>query len=150
MPITAMRQAEALTMSADLYLSIGSSLVRGTAAGFPLMAKRNGAALVIINREPTEFDDVADLVIRHDIGETLPGPAPVFENKVVDYVIELAEKDRQGDDPRRAQPHHRGGRQRGSGGAPPPSGAATRLKPPFGAAFFVCAVRRWLADAGKA
>jgi NAD-dependent deacetylase len=35
------------------------------------MAKRNGAALVIINREPTDFDDIADLVIRHDIGETL-------------------------------------------------------------------------------
>jgi NAD-dependent deacetylase len=71
MPVTAMRQAEALTMSADLYLSIGSSLVVWPAAGFPLMAKRRGAALVIINREPTDFDDVADLVIRHDIGETL-------------------------------------------------------------------------------
>jgi NAD-dependent deacetylase len=71
MPPAAMRQAEALTMSADLFLSVGSSLVVWPAAGFPLMAKRNGAALVIINREPTEFDDVADLVIRHDIGETL-------------------------------------------------------------------------------
>ena len=35
------------------------------------MAKRNGARLVIINREPTEFDDVADLVVRHDIGTVL-------------------------------------------------------------------------------
>ena len=43
------------------------------AAGLPLMAKRCGAKLVIINREPTEQDDVADLVIRYDIGETL-GP----------------------------------------------------------------------------
>ena len=41
------------------------------AAGFPLMAKRNGARLVIINREPTEFDDMADLVARHDIGAVL-------------------------------------------------------------------------------
>jgi len=32
------------------------------------MAKRNGARLAIINREPTEFDDVADLVVRQDIG----------------------------------------------------------------------------------
>jgi NAD-dependent deacetylase len=71
MPAAAMRQAEALTMSADLYLSIGSSLVVWPAASFPLMAKRNGAALVIINREPTDFDDIADLVIHHDIGETL-------------------------------------------------------------------------------
>jgi len=43
------------------------------AAGFPLMAKRNGAALVIINRELTEFDEMADLVVRNDIGEVL-GP----------------------------------------------------------------------------
>ena len=35
------------------------------------MAKRNGAALVIINREPTEFDELADLVVRHDIGDVL-------------------------------------------------------------------------------
>jgi NAD-dependent deacetylase len=41
------------------------------AAGFPLMAKRNGAALVIINREPTEFDRFADLVVRQGIGEAL-------------------------------------------------------------------------------
>ncbi|MGZ5855217.1 MAG: SIR2 family NAD-dependent protein deacylase [Xanthobacteraceae bacterium] len=71
MPQKAMRHAEELTMSADLYLSIGSSLVVWPAAGFPLMAKRNGATLVIINREPTELDAFADLVIRHDIGETL-------------------------------------------------------------------------------
>jgi NAD-dependent deacetylase len=41
------------------------------AAGFPLMAKRSGAQLAIINREPTEFDDIADLVVRHDIGTVL-------------------------------------------------------------------------------
>jgi NAD-dependent deacetylase len=35
------------------------------------MAKRNGAALVIINREPTEFDELADLVVRNDIGDSL-------------------------------------------------------------------------------
>jgi NAD-dependent deacetylase len=41
------------------------------AAGFPLLAKRNGARLAIINREPTEFDEMADLVIRGDIGTVL-------------------------------------------------------------------------------
>jgi NAD-dependent deacetylase len=35
------------------------------------MAKRNGAKLVIINREATEFDDIADLVVRQDIGTVL-------------------------------------------------------------------------------
>ena len=73
MPAEAMQRAEALTKSCDLFLAVGSSLVVWPAAGFPLMAKRNGAALVIINREPTEFDDIADLVVRNDIGDAL-GP----------------------------------------------------------------------------
>jgi len=73
MPAEAMERAEQLTKSCDLFLAIGSSLVVWPAAGFPLMAKRNGAALVIINREPTEFDDIADLVLHADIGDVL-GP----------------------------------------------------------------------------
>jgi NAD-dependent deacetylase len=71
MPEDAMRRAEALTRACDLFLAIGSSLVVWPAAGFPLMAKRNGARLAILNREETEFDDVADLVIRADIGSVL-------------------------------------------------------------------------------
>jgi NAD-dependent deacetylase len=71
MPETAMQRAQRLTLACDLFLAIGSSLVVWPAAGFPLMAKRNGAALVIINRDPTEFDAMADLVIRADIGATL-------------------------------------------------------------------------------
>jgi NAD-dependent deacetylase len=71
MPGEAMRRAEELTRSCDLFLAIGSSLVVWPAAGFPLMAKRNGAALAIVNREPTEFDDMADLVVRQDIGNVL-------------------------------------------------------------------------------
>ncbi|MFN3659366.1 MAG: SIR2 family NAD-dependent protein deacylase [Pseudolabrys sp.] len=73
MPEEPMRRAEALTRSCDLFIAVGSSLVVWPAAGFPLMAKRNGAALAIVNREPTEFDDLADLVIRNDIGDVL-GP----------------------------------------------------------------------------
>jgi NAD-dependent deacetylase len=71
MPEDAMRRAEALTLRCDLFLVVGSSLVVWPAAGFPLMAKRNGAQLVIINREPTDFDAVADLVVREDIGTVL-------------------------------------------------------------------------------
>ena len=73
MPDDAMRRATELAGRCDLLLAIGSSLVVWPAAGFPLMAKKSGARLVIINNEPTEQDDMADLVIRHDIGETL-GP----------------------------------------------------------------------------
>ena len=71
MPAAAMQRAENLSQDCDLFLAIGSSLVVWPAAGFPLMAKRNGAALVIINREPTELSDVADLVVQCDIGDTL-------------------------------------------------------------------------------
>ena len=77
MPAEAMERAEQLARRCDLFLAIGSSLVVWPAAGFPLMAKRSGAALVIINREPTEFDDIADLVLHHDIGEAL---APFISN----------------------------------------------------------------------
>jgi NAD-dependent deacetylase len=71
MPEAAMRRAEAETLSADLFLSIGSSLVVWPAAGFPALAKRNGARLVIINREPTDLDGQADLVVHDDIGDVL-------------------------------------------------------------------------------
>ena len=73
MPEDEMRRAAELAQRCDLFLAIGSSLVVWPAAGFPLMAKNSGARLVIINNEPTEQDDMADLVIRYDIGETL-GP----------------------------------------------------------------------------
>jgi NAD-dependent deacetylase len=71
MPERAVRRAEQLTLDCDLFLSIGSSLVVWPAAGFPLLAKRNGARLVIINREATDFDDIADLVVHEDIGSVL-------------------------------------------------------------------------------
>jgi len=73
MPEDEMQRATELSQHCDLFIAIGSSLVVWPAAGFPMMAKNAGARLVIINREPTEQDDIADLVIRHDIGETL-GP----------------------------------------------------------------------------
>jgi len=73
MPEEPMRRATELAQHCDLFLAIGSSLVVWPAAGFPMLAKNFGARLVIINNEPTEQDEMADLVIRHDIGETL-GP----------------------------------------------------------------------------
>jgi NAD-dependent deacetylase len=65
------RRAQALAEDCDLFLAIGSSLVVYPAATLPLLAKRAGATLVIVNREPTDFDDIADLVIRADIGDAL-------------------------------------------------------------------------------
>jgi len=71
MPDAAMRRAQDLAQNCDLFMAIGSSLVVWPAAGVPLMAKRNGARLVIVNREPTEFDEIAVLVVRADIGTAL-------------------------------------------------------------------------------
>ena len=71
MPEAAMRHANELAEACDLFLAIGSSLVVWPAAGIPILAKRSGAQLVIINRDETECDDVADLVVRQDIGTVL-------------------------------------------------------------------------------
>jgi NAD-dependent deacetylase len=71
MPEEAMRRAELESLNADLFLSIGSSLVVWPAAGFPALAKRGGARLVIINREPTDLDGQADLVVHDEIGDVL-------------------------------------------------------------------------------
>jgi len=55
----------------DFFIVIGSSLVVQPAASMPLVAKRNGAKLVIINRDPTPYDDMADLVIHGQAGSTM-------------------------------------------------------------------------------
>jgi NAD-dependent deacetylase len=71
MPADAMRRARELTLACDLFLAIGSSLVVYPAAGFPVLAKQNGARLVILNREPTDLDSLADLVVAGEIGPVL-------------------------------------------------------------------------------
>jgi NAD-dependent deacetylase len=71
MPVEAMARAEAETLAADLFIVAGSSLVVYPAAGFPEIAKQNGAALVIVSRDPTGLDRMADLVIHESIGDTL-------------------------------------------------------------------------------
>ena len=71
MPVEPMRRAEMETLAADLFIVAGSSLVVYPAAGFPELAKHNGAILVIVNREPTGLDPIADLVLNRSIGETL-------------------------------------------------------------------------------
>jgi NAD-dependent deacetylase len=55
----------------DLFIVIGSSLVVQPAASMPLVAKRNGAKLVIINRDPTPYDGMADIVIHGQAGPTM-------------------------------------------------------------------------------
>jgi NAD-dependent deacetylase len=71
MPLEAMRRADAAARECDLFIVFGSSLAVYPAAALPLVAKSNGAALAIINREPTSTDSRADLVIRAEIGAVL-------------------------------------------------------------------------------
>ena len=71
MPEAEMDRAREATLAADFFIVLGSSLVVYPAAGFPIMAKRNGAKLVMINRDPTDQDGVADLVLHREIGPTI-------------------------------------------------------------------------------
>lgn len=71
MPEIQMARAQDETMSCDLFMVLGSSLVVYPAAGFPRIAKRRGAQLVILNRDPTDQDDDADLVVHGEIGPTM-------------------------------------------------------------------------------
>ena len=71
MPEEEMDRANRATLGCDMFLVLGSSLVVYPAAGFPLLAKRSGAKLAIVNREATEQDGFADLVLHSEIGPTL-------------------------------------------------------------------------------
>ena len=70
-PTEARQAATAAATTCDLFVVIGSSLVVRPAASLPLLAKRASAKIVIINRDPTPLDALADLIIRDDIGTVL-------------------------------------------------------------------------------
>jgi NAD-dependent deacetylase len=71
MPEAEMARAQAATLATDLFIVLGSSLVVYPAAGFPITAKRSGSRLIIVNRDPTDQDELADLVIQAEIGATM-------------------------------------------------------------------------------
>jgi len=61
-----------LAMRADLFIAVGTSLYVSPANHLPIVAKRRGALLAIINQEPTALDDLADIIIRGRAEEVLP------------------------------------------------------------------------------
>ena len=72
LPEEAFMKAAEASEKADLFIVLGSSLTVSPANQFPLIAKEQGAKLVIINLEATHFDDYADLVINdRKIGDVL-------------------------------------------------------------------------------
>lgn len=77
MPEDEMMRAQDAAQDCDLFLVIGSSLVVFPAAGLPLLAREAGATLVILNRDPTDLDGYADLVMNCEIADALRQFLPV-------------------------------------------------------------------------
>ena len=71
MPEKEMNRAHAVSISCTLFLVLGSSLQVFPAAGFPEIAKQHGAKLIIVNRDPTPLDTLADLTLHEEIGPTM-------------------------------------------------------------------------------
>ena len=71
MPEKEMILSQECSLSCDLFITIGSSLQVYPAASFPILAKKNGSKLIILNREKTDLDIYADLVINDEIGSFL-------------------------------------------------------------------------------
>lgn len=72
MPQDVMENCQRAAESCDVFLAVGSSLVVYPAAALPVVAKRAGARLIILNRTETPLDELADLVIHDEIGKALP------------------------------------------------------------------------------
>lgn len=71
LPERPVEEAETLSENAASFLVLGSSLEVSPANGYPVIAKRSGAKLFIINMTPTHLDAIADAVIHGDIVEAL-------------------------------------------------------------------------------
>ena len=71
LPADILQESTELAEQSDVFFAMGSSLVVQPAASLPALAKQSGGRLVIINRDPTPYDDMADAVINASIGETL-------------------------------------------------------------------------------
>ncbi|MCK8678791.1 SIR2 family NAD-dependent protein deacylase [Streptomyces lichenis] len=65
-------QAMAIAKAAEVFLAVGSSLQVQPAASLAGIAAENGARLVVVNAEPTPYDEFADEVVREPIGTALP------------------------------------------------------------------------------
>jgi NAD-dependent deacetylase len=71
LPAVAISEAEEKSSGCDLFMVAGSSLVVYPAAQMPVIAKRNGAKLVIVNLTGTPHDSYADVIINEKTGTTL-------------------------------------------------------------------------------
>jgi len=67
-----LRRAQEAALGCTEFFAVGTSLTVQPAAGLARLAARNGARLVIVNAEPTPYDELADRVVREPIGQVLP------------------------------------------------------------------------------
>ena len=65
-------QAVTIARSCDIFVAVGTSLQVQPAASLAPLAAGHGARLIIVNAEPTAYDELADEVIREPIGSALP------------------------------------------------------------------------------
>ena len=72
MPHDVMLRAQVAAETCDLLLAVGSSLVVEPAASIPRVARQAGARLIIVNRDPTPLDGIADAVVHGEIGAVMP------------------------------------------------------------------------------
>jgi NAD-dependent deacetylase len=77
LPPGALDEASVEAKRCDLFLVVGSSLVVQPAASLPVMAKRHGAELVIVNKQPTPLDGMADLVFHNSASQVLRAVDPL-------------------------------------------------------------------------
>jgi len=71
LPTDVLGEAVSWSETCDLFLAMGSSLTVMPAAELPRLAKQSGSRVVIINREPTGLNHLADIVIHGPIGQSL-------------------------------------------------------------------------------
>jgi NAD-dependent deacetylase len=84
MPERETAQAFADAAAADVFLVVGSSLAVYPAAGLPKVAVENGAPLVIVNREPTPYDQYAKVVLHASAAPTLTAIAETLGMALTD------------------------------------------------------------------
>ena len=72
LPTDVMARAQVSAERCDLLLAVGSSLEVEPAASLPRVAREAGGRLIVVSRDPTPLDGIADAVLRHEIGVVLP------------------------------------------------------------------------------
>ncbi|GAB4273163.1 MAG: NAD-dependent protein deacylase Cob2 [Candidatus Promineifilaceae bacterium] len=85
LPVRILNEAQRQARLCDVLLVAGSSLAVAPAGDLPLLAMATGAKLIIINKEATPLDEMADVVIHGDVVDVLPQLAGAFHRGGVNY-----------------------------------------------------------------